>query len=230
MAADLSALRAVPLFATVDENRLQELAARWTLRTVADGEVVAARGEPSDHLIVVETGGLTAMYHAEDGTRLRLGEFRAPCAVDKAAVLDGLGYTATWTATWRSRVRLVPRVDLMRLVDDVPAVRQHVLAQLAQTVRVRQGDVVRNALASTLTRTAAWLVDAAGETGRRVVLPGAQQGLAEAIGASRVSVNRALRRLAAEGLVRVEPGAVTVLAPELLARRARIAGVDGAGP
>ncbi|MBP2324554.1 DNA-binding GntR family transcriptional regulator [Kibdelosporangium banguiense] len=37
---------------------------------------------------------------------------------------------------------------------------------------------------------------------------------------TRVSVNRALRTLAGEGLVRVEPGAVNILAPELLVLRA----------
>jgi CRP/FNR family transcriptional regulator len=36
---------------------------------------------------------------------------------------------------------------------------------------------------------------------------------------TRVSVNRALRKLATDGLVRVEPGAVIILAPELLALR-----------
>jgi CRP/FNR family transcriptional regulator len=53
-----------------------------------------------------------------------------------------------------------------------------------------------------------------------VVLPGAQAGLAETLGVSRVSVNRALGALARAGLVRVEPGAVVILAPAPLARRA----------
>jgi CRP/FNR family transcriptional regulator len=44
--------------------------------------------------------------------------------------------------------------------------------------------------------------------------------LAESLGLTRVSVNRALGTLAAEGLVTVEPGAVVVLAPELLTLRA----------
>ena len=43
--------------------------------------------------------------------------------------------------------------------------------------------------------------------------PGAQECLGEAVGASRVAVNRALRALAEAGLVRIEPGAVVVLAP-----------------
>jgi CRP/FNR family transcriptional regulator len=66
---------------------------------------------------------------------------------------------------------------------------------------------------------AAWLSRAARRPGERVILPAAQAGLAETLGVSRVSVNRALRALARAGLVRVEPGAVVVLAPEPLLRR-----------
>lgn len=79
---------------------------------------------------------------------------------------------------------------------------------------------MRANFADVTTRVAAWLARAAGRSGTTILLPGAQHGPAEAIGATRVSVNRALRTLAAEGLVDVEPGAVTVLAPELLAHRA----------
>jgi CRP/FNR family transcriptional regulator, cyclic AMP receptor protein len=100
-----------------------------------------------------------------------------------------------------------------------PAARRHVLAHRARRVRDQQDDLVLASLADAATRTAAWLVRSAAVGGSRVV-PGAQRGLAEAIGMTRVSVNRALRTLAADGLVRVEPGAVVLLAPELLALRA----------
>lgn len=207
----------VPLLATLDQERLARLSAAAPARTVEAGTVLAVRGEPAGRLIVVETGGVTATHETASGRRLRLGEFPAPCAVDKAAVLDGAGHTATWLTTARSRVRLVPAAELFALVDDVPAARRHVLAHLARRLRDQQDDLVRTSVADGVTRTAAWLVRAAT---RRVVLPGAQQGLAESIGMTRVSVNRALRTLAEEGLVAVEPGAVVVLAPELLALRA----------
>lgn len=207
----------VPLLNTLTPSHLARLAAAAPARTVDAGTVLAVRGTPADHLIVVEAGGVTATHETASGRRLRLGEFPAPCAVDKAAVLDRAGHTATWVATARSRVRLLPAADLFALVDDVPAARRHVLAHLARQLREQQDDLVRASVADAVTRTAAWLVRAAT---RRVVLPGAQEGLAEAIGATRVTVNRALRTLADEGLVTIEPGAVVVLAPELLALRA----------
>jgi CRP/FNR family cyclic AMP-dependent transcriptional regulator len=216
----LDALAAVPLFAALDCERLGELAARSSVRVVDADRVVAMRGQPATHLIVVETGTLIAAYDSASGRRLRLGRFPAPCAVDKVAVLDGSGHTATWSAATQARLRFVAARDLLTIIDDVPAARRHVLTHLAQQLRAQQEDLVRASLADVATRTAAWLVRRASRSGTTVTLPDAQQGLAEEIGATRVSVNRALRTLATEGLLQVEPGAVKILAPELLANRA----------
>ncbi len=205
----------VPLLAQVAPAHLDHLAAVSPPRELAPNTVVAVRGEPARHLVVVETGALTAVHETETGHRRRLGEFPAPCAVDKAAVLDGGGHTATWLTTTRSRLRLIPAAEFLALVD-VPSVRRHVFRHLAGQLRRSQEDTVLTSYTDATTRVATWLVRAA--TGR-VPLPGAQQGLAETLGLTRVSVNRALRRLADEGLVRVEAGAVVVLAPELLAHR-----------
>ncbi|HEX6358549.1 Crp/Fnr family transcriptional regulator [Actinophytocola sp.] len=207
----------VPLFRLLPTASLDRLAAMSVVREVGADTVVAVRGEPARHLLVVETGGVTAVHETAAGQRRRLGEFVAPCAVDKAAVLDGGGHTATWVTTARSRLRLVPAASFLAVVD-VLAVRAHVFAHLAGQLRERQEDLVLTSFADATTRVAAWLLRS-GEP--RVRLPGAQQGLAETLGLTRVSVNRALRTLASEGLVRVEPGTVVVLAPELLALRVK---------
>lgn len=220
MVDDHASLARIPLFAGAGTDRLARLAMRSASRAVETGEVIALRGQPCTHLIVVETGALTAMYDTVDGRRMRLGEYRAPCAVDKAAVLDAGGHTATWVAARPSRLRLVPRAEVHAVLDDVPAARSHVLAHLAGQLRRWQAETVRAGLADAATRTAAWLVAAAADGSTRIELPAGQQGLAESIGMTRVSVNRALATLAREGVVRTEPGAVVIRAPELLALRA----------
>jgi CRP/FNR family transcriptional regulator len=209
----------VPLLATLDRARLTRLAAAAPVRAVPAGAVLAVRGEPATHLHIVEAGGVVATRETASGRRLRLGEFPAPCAVDKSAVLDGGGHTATWIARDRCLIRRLPAAEFLALLDDVPAARRHVLTVLARRLRHQQDDLVLASFADAVTRVAAWLVRAAASSGERVVVPGAQEGLAEAIGMTRVSVNRALRTLAADELVRVEPGAVVLLAPELLALR-----------
>ncbi len=267
----------VPLFAHVAPAHLDHLTAVSRTRDLPAHTVVAVRGTPATHLIVVEEGALTAVHETPSGHRRRLGEFPAPCAVDKAAVLDGGGHTATWLTTTRSHLRLIPAAEFLALVDvpsvrrhvfrhlatqlrraqedavltsytdattrvatwlvraatartrlrlipaaeflalmDVPSVRRHVFAHLAGQLRRSQEDLTLTSYADATTRVATWLVRAATP---RVPLPGAQQGLAETLGLTRVSVNRALRTLADEGLVRVTPGEVVILAPELLADR-----------
>ncbi len=219
MTGEAELLRAVPLFAHLDEARLTRVRTRSRVRTVPAGATTARRGEPATRLLVVEAGGLTCVRDTADGRRLRLGEFPAPCAVDKAAVVGAGVYTATWLAVARTRVRLVPAGDLLALIDEVPAVRRHVLAYLARQVGDGQDDLVRASSGDAAARVAGWLARAVTRQGDRVILPGAQAGLAETLGLSRVSVNRALREMARAGVVRVEPGAVIVLAPGPLARR-----------
>lgn len=207
----------VPLFAPLPPEALAHVARLSPLRTVPAHTVVALRGEPAKHLLVAESGGLTAVHETESGHRRRLGEFPAPCAVDKTAVLDGGGHTATWITTAASRIRRIPAAEFLALVD-VPEIRTHVFTQLATQLRQTQADLVLTSYADAPTRIAAWLVRAAAPT---VPLPGSQQGLAETLGLTRVSVNRALRTLAAEGLIEVSRHSIRVIAPELLTLRAK---------
>ncbi|MEQ7124245.1 Crp/Fnr family transcriptional regulator [Actinopolymorpha sp. B11F2] len=220
MRDQIGALATVPLFSMLGDQRLRRLAAHSAVRTIASGTVAATRGEPASHLLVVESGALTAFHDSTQGRRVNLGDFHAPCAVDKAAVLDRGGHTATWQASGTTRLRRFPRDEVLALVDDVPAVRRHVLAHLAAQVRHHQTERIRATLDDATTRAAIWLVQATATHGRRIPLPQGQQGLGEAIGATRVTTNRALRHLARDELIRIEPGAVIVLAPELLAHRA----------
>jgi CRP/FNR family transcriptional regulator len=127
-------------------------------------------------------------------------------------VLDGGGYTATWTAVTAVRVRLLPAGDFRRLLDEEPGVRRHVLRSLAAQVRDREDGLVEAHYADAGARVAAWL---ARQPANPVRLP-AQERLAEVVGASRVTVNRALRRLHRAGIIRVERGVIVVLDPERL--------------
>jgi CRP/FNR family transcriptional regulator, cyclic AMP receptor protein len=218
---DLKLLASIPLFQRLDRDRLERLADRSRARSIAAGDVVISQGRPADQLIMVGTGTLGYSRDTMDGRRLRLGAFAGPCIVDKTAVLDGREYTATWTALTAARVFLLPSRDFHTLLDQVPGLRVHIVSWLTRQLRDQQDDLLRAHFTGATTRTAAWLVRAAAGTRRsRIALPGAQQGLAETLGSSRVTINRALHTLAREGLIQIEPAAVVILAPERLAQRA----------
>ena len=70
---------------------------------------------------MVEHGALSAVHDSWDGRRVRLGDFRPPCAVDKVALLDSRSRTATWEAIGPTRIRSVPRATVAASVRIVPA-------------------------------------------------------------------------------------------------------------
>jgi CRP/FNR family transcriptional regulator len=156
------------------------------------------------------------------GRIVRVGDFAAPCALDKIAVIDGRGHTATLTALTACAVRSLPRDHFHALVDGAPAARRHVLRVLADHARHEQERFAATATLSTETRLGVWLLEQAGRTSdSRVALPGSQEALADLLGVTRVTISRALSRLQRDGLIIVGRGCVDIVAPELLKLRVR---------
>ncbi len=195
----------------LEEARLGWLAEQCPPRELPAGATVARFGDPARHLVVLEQGILSAVYDTSDGSRVRFATVTGPCAIDKAAVLDGGVHTATWTALAHCRVRFLPAKLLCGLIDDVPAVRHHILRHLSDQVNQNRRARVRTAAPQPVVRIADWILEAGRQQGSRIRLPGAQQGLGEELGLSRVTVNRALRVLAEAGAIRVKPGVIVVL-------------------
>ena len=107
------------------------------------------------------------------------------------------------------------------LVDSAPSARRHVLRVLADQARRQQRRFAATITLRTEARVAAWLLEEAGAASDcRVTLSGTQESLADLLGVTRVTINRALRRLRRDGLITVRFRTVNILAPELLRPRA----------
>lgn len=213
---DVEGLHRVPLLQTLPRHRVEDLARDMPARDVPAGQIVAQVGDPALHLVVVERGSLRAVYDTATGARAQLAAVTGPCTLDKAATLHQAVHTATWTATTACRVWLLSARVLRRLLDQEPALREHVLRYLAAEVNAHRRSRVRRAVPRPVAQVSDWLVEASCASGPGVPLPGGQQGLGEELGLSRVTVNRALATLAAAGAVRVRPRLVTVLDPAQL--------------
>lgn len=212
----------MPLLAELPGDRLGALHDASVPRRYATGEVLRSAGQPAGRLLLLLAGRVSATTVTPAGGVVRYGAWAAPCALDKVAVIDGRGHTATLTALSPCEVRSLPREAFLALVDDAAAVRAHVLRVLAGQARAGQARFADAAGLPAGARLAGWLLAAAARApeGGRIALPGSQQALADELGVSRVTVNRALARLRRDGIVACRRGEVAVLAPELLALRA----------
>ncbi|WP_329243827.1 Crp/Fnr family transcriptional regulator [Streptomyces canus] len=224
-APDWRRLQGVPLFATLPEAGLRRLWETSVPRHYAPGETLRNQGTPADHLLVLLDGTASASATTAAGRVIRFGTWAGPCALDKVALLDGAGHTATFTALTVCAVRAVPRGRFTTLLDDSATVRAHVFRLLATQARAQQERLTDTATLSCEARLAAWLLDGLARDGSdgHVPLPGGQRELADLLGVTRVTVNRALSRLRRDGIVGLTEnggGRIRVLAPELLALRA----------
>ena len=124
-------------------------------------------------------------------------------------------------------LRTLEHDELMGWLTGRPEVAQGLLAQLAARLR-RANDVVADLVFSDVPgRVAKQLLELAQRFGDRrddgihVHHDLTQEELAQLVGASRETVNKALADFAARGWIRLEPRSVTILDVERVERRAR---------
>jgi CRP/FNR family transcriptional regulator, cyclic AMP receptor protein len=210
----------IPLLAELPHTRLAEGWAASRPEHYGSGEALRREGEPADRLVLLLSGRVAATSVTANGTIIRHGAWTSPCALDKIAVIDGQGHTATFTAETEVHARALLRDSFLALIDDAATVRGHVLRKLAGEARRQQARVV-DAVLPAQARLAAWLLREADPAGI-VRLPASQQQLAEVLGLTRVTVNRALGTLRRDGLIERDrrTGLLRLPAPELLQLRA----------
>jgi CRP/FNR family transcriptional regulator, cyclic AMP receptor protein len=214
-AADLAT---VPMLAQVTGERLGQLAQAHPVRRFTAGSVLLHQGAPATQLLIMLDGQASAVVDHSGGARSRYPLMTAPCVIDKAAVLAAGTYPATWEATTPGRALVLSAPAFWGLLCEQHQMREHVLRYLALQVGQTRAALAARATGPALTRLARWLLTASGSGARPTVrLPAGQQGLAEELGLSRATVNRALQQLAHAGAISLRPRAITVLDPTGLA-------------
>jgi CRP/FNR family transcriptional regulator, cyclic AMP receptor protein len=216
--ATVAELATVPMLAHVAGARLRELAAAHPLIHLTPGSVLLHQGTPATRLLIMLNGQATAVTDHPDGTRSRYPLITGPCVIDKAATLAAGNYPATWVATTPGQALALSGHAFRALLREQHKMREHVLRYLAIQVSQTRAALTARIASSALTRVARWLITASGSGARPIVrLPAGQQGIAEELGLSRITVNRALQQLAQAGAVRPRPRAIIVLNPAQLA-------------
>jgi len=208
-AADLAG---VPMLAQVTGEWRRQLARDHPVRSFTAGSVLLRQGAPATHLLIVLDGQASAVVDHRAGARSRYPLMAGPCVIDKAAVVAAGAHPASWVATAPGRALILSAPAFWTLLTQQPAVREHVLRYLARQVGQGRDALAARAVGAPGGRLARWLLAASAPDATMTVrLPAGQQGLAEELGLSRVTVNRALRQLARAGIISIRPRVIVVL-------------------
>ena len=208
-------VRKAPLFSALDDASAASLRASMNGIKISKGQVLFKEGDPGDKLFVVVEGKLKLGTSSGDGRENLLSLF------------DPGPRTATATAVVDSKLLALANDQVIGWVTAHPHVSLQLLKRLSQRLR-RANDVLSDLVFADVPGRVAKAIIELGERfgtkkddGLHVNHELTQEELAQLVGASRETVNKALADFASRGWVKLEPRAVIILDYERLIKRGK---------
>jgi CRP-like cAMP-binding protein len=224
---DEEVIRRAPLFTALDDAAAATLRESMTQVKVSKGQTLFKEGDAGDRLFVVVEGKLKLGTSSGDGRENLLSILGPGDMFGELSLFDPGPRTATATAVTDSRVLALANDQVIGWVTAHPQVSLQLLKRLARRLR-RTNEVLADLVFADVPGRVAKAIMDLGERfgtkkddGLHVNHELTQEELAQLVGASRETVNKALADFAGRGWVRLEPRAVVVLDYERLSRRCR---------
>ena len=224
---DPEVLKKAPLFAGLEDEAATALSSAMGKLHLHKGDVLFHEGDSEDRLYIVVSGKIKLGRTGSAGRENLLAVLGPGQMFGELSVFDPGPRSTTATAVTACELRTLEHDELIPWLTDRPEVAQGLLCQLAARLR-RANDVVADLVFSDVPgRVAKQLLELAQrfgdkrDDGMHVHHDLTQEELAQLVGASRETVNKALADFAARGWIRLEPRSVTILDVERVERRAR---------
>ena len=220
-------VRKAPLFTALDDASASTLRASMKEVKINKGQTLFKEGDSGDRLFVVVEGKLKLGTSSGDGRENLLSILGPGDMFGELSLFDPGPRTATATAVTDSKLLSLANDQVIGWVTAHPEVSLQLLGRLAQRLR-RTNEVLADLVfADVPGRVAKAIMDLGEkfgvkkEDGLYVNHDLTQEELAQLVGASRETVNKALADFTTRGWVRLEPRAVVVLDYERLSKRGR---------
>ncbi len=220
-------LREAPLFEALSEEDARALRSDVIDVYLDRGERLFAEGDTGDKLYIILTGKIKLTKAAPDGRENLLSVHGPGEMFGELSLFDPIPRTSSATAVTNARLAAIAHDDLRAWLSSRPEVAMHLLQALAQ--RLRRINEVKADLVFTDVpgRVAKALLDLSDRFG--VLTPDGvqvnhdltQEELAQLVGASRETVNKALADFAARGWIQLAAKSVLVTDTDRLRKRAR---------
>jgi CRP/FNR family transcriptional regulator len=216
-----------PLFSALDAEAAAALRASMTEKRVPRSGIIFSEGEPGDRMYVILDGKVKLGQTSPDGRESLLAVLGPGEVFGELSLFDPGPRTATATAVTDTVVVGLGHGDLRPWLTGRPEVAEALLQALAQRLRRTNealADLVFSDVPGRVAKQLLELADKFGQPGPDGVLVHhdlTQEELAQLVGASRETVNKALADFTQRGWVEVDQRQVLLIDMERLARRAR---------
>jgi len=219
-------LRAGRWFRALPEALQDELLAAGVLHRYDPDERIFSRGDPPSGLFAALEGGVRVSSMAVEGKEVLLTVVDPPAWFGEIAVFDGLERTHDATAEGETLVLQVPQPALDALLTADPRYWRDLALLITHKLRltfVVLEEAATLPIAVRLARRILQMAEGYGEWHDRKsrVVSVKQEQLAAMLAISRQTANQALKKLEAQGIVRLTYGVIEIVDHEGLKRAAR---------
>ena len=224
---DLEVLRKAPLFTNLDDEVFAILTSELTEVELSRGASAFHEGDQGDQLYVIMSGKIKLGRTASDGRENLVAVLGPGEIFGEMALFNPAPRNATATAVSATRLAGLRHENLRRAIASSPDVSVQLLQALAQRLSKTNESLADLVFSDVPGRVAKTLLQLANRFGvheggaLRVNHDLTQEEIAQLVGASRETVNKALATFAHRGWIRLEGKSVLIVDTEHLARRAR---------
>ena len=198
-------LRNVPLFAGLDEERLNVLVRAIVRKSVGRNARVIGAGDPTDSLYIIISGRLKVMMSDEQGREVILSILSPGEFFGEMGLLDDSPRSASVVTLEACELLTISKADFKRSLADNFELSLMVMRGLVKRLRDADQKIGSLALMDVYGRVARLLLEMAEDiNGEKVVVKKlSKQDIAKMIGASREMVSRVMKDLQLGGYIEV---------------------------
>jgi len=222
-----SLFESLALFGDLPDHDRQWLQGKLRRRSLRDGETVFCKGDTETTIYLIITGRVKICVTTPDGRESVIAILSPGDCFGELAALDGEPRSADAVAMEDSAVWCLAGEDFSELLDRSPQFSRRLIAVLTRRLRdtdKQTTDLVFFDVFGRVARKLLQLADSHGvNTPRGIEIPFrlTQQDLANLIGSTRESVNKALRFYRERGYISLRGIRVTIVSRSGLERRSQ---------
>ncbi len=220
-------VRRAPLFTALDEAAAISLRASMDTVKIAKGSILFKEGDDGEHLYVIIDGKLKLGTSSGDGRENLLSILGPGEMFGELSLFDPGPRTSTATAVTDARLLSLSHEKVIPWLKQNPEVSLQLLTRLSQRLRRTNeavGDLVFSDVPGRVAKALIDLGDRFGKSTAEGLLVNhdlTQEELAQLVGASRETVNKALADFAGRGWLKLDGRSVLITDVERLSKRSR---------
>lgn len=215
------------IFQGVDPTAVSNLIKELEPVRFPRGTTIFDEGDPGDRLYIITSGKVKLARHASDGRENLLTVMGPSDMFGELSIFDPGPRTSSAVCVTEVHAATMNSDLLKKWISDHPAISQQLLRVLARRLRRTNASLADLIFTDVPGRVAKTLLQLANRFGvqegsaLRVNHDLTQEEIAQLVGASRETVNKALATFAHRGWIRLEGKSVVIVDTEHLAKRAR---------